>query len=148
MSTVHIVKFRFELQTQLDFFLMVFCVLQVVLLQFQSHLSFILSFPFNLFAQTLQSIVIVPKHLFIVSLLQELLLVIGLQPFDFCFLVPSNFTDQHLIVSSAAVLKQNGEDFPHVGNQSVLALGVLQALFYELVKANGVHKKSSVNPVY
>ena len=148
MSTVHIVKFRFKLQTQLDFFLVVFCVLQVVFLELQSHLSFINSFPFNLFAQTLQSVVVVPKNLFIVSLLQELLLVIGFQPFDFCFLVARNFTDQHLIVSSAAVLKQNGEDLPHIGNQSVLLLGVLQALFYEFVKANGVHKKSSVNPVY
>jgi hypothetical protein len=51
-----------------------------------------------------------------------------------------NFLNKHTIVRSATVFKKNGEDFPDVGDDLVLFLCVLKALFNKFVKADTVNE--------
>jgi hypothetical protein len=116
MRTVHVVEFGFELQTQLHFFLVIFGVLQVVLFKFQTHLLFICPFTFNLFAKPLQSVIIIPQNFLVISLFKKFLLVISFQSLNLSFLIARYFTYQHLVVSAATILQQNGEHFPHISD--------------------------------
>ena len=52
-----------------------------------------------------------------------------------------NLTDQHSVVSSTAVLKKDGEDFPDVGDHRVFLLSVLQARLDQFVETDGVDEK-------
>ena len=79
MSTVHVVKLAFKLQSQLHFFLMVLCVLSILFFELKSHLAFIDSFPFKFFTILLKDFHVLFKNLLIVCLFLELLLVITIE---------------------------------------------------------------------
>lgn len=48
----------------------------------------------------------------------------------------ADFTDEHAVVSAATVLKKDGEDLPHIRDQRVLLLCVLQTFLHEFVKTD------------
>ena len=46
--------------------------------------------------------------------------------------------NEHPIVTLAAILEEDTEDFPDGGNDTVFLLAVLDQFFHELVEADGV----------
>jgi hypothetical protein len=82
----------------------VFGVLQIVLLEFETLLFFVGALSLDLLAQTLEQVVMFPKYFLVLALFKKLLLVIRFQLVHFHLLVPRNLTNEHLVVRSAAVL--------------------------------------------
>ena len=109
---------------------MVFSVLRIVLLKLLAHLLFVRSFPLKLLRILGQSVVRVPQYFLVVRLLLEFQLVILVKSLQLRLLLLRDFTDQHPVVCSTAVLKQYRKHLPNVRNQSVLFFSVLQTFFY------------------
>ena len=147
MRTVHVIKFRLEFKPKLDFFFVIFSVLKVVFLQLKPHLLFVCPFSLDFLGISGQSIVVVSQDFLVVSLLQKLGLVFLLKLIKFSFMFFRNFTDQHSVVSTTTILKQNSKNFPHVGYKSVFLFSVLEALLYEFVESNRINKERAVHTV-
>jgi len=67
--------------------------------------------------------------------------------FDFLLKLQRNLSNQHPVVRLAAVLQEDGEDLPDIGQQSVLVGRMLKTLLDHLVEPNAVHKQAAVNSV-
>ena len=55
--------------------------------------------------------------------------------------------DHHLVIGFAAVLEQDGKDFPHGCEQGVLILCMLKALMDHLVETEGVYEQPPIDSV-
>lgn len=126
---------------------MIFCILQIVLLQFQTHLLLIRSFPFDFFTKTLKGIIVLSKQLLVVRLIKEFLLVLLFQSFYLKFLITGNLTYQHLIIGPATVFQQYSKNFPNVCYQGILLVCMLKTFFYEFIETNRINEKCAVNSI-
>ena len=147
MRRVHIVELGLELEPQLHLFLMIRRVLSEVLLQFQTHLLLIHHLSLQLFANLLLSVKIFFKNLLIVGLFLGLLLIVTVEFVKFGLVLLRNFTDQHTVVSAAAVLEQDRKDFPNARNYRILLLSVLQAAFDQFIEAHRVDEEGSIDTI-
>ena len=147
MSRVHVVQLALELQTKLDLLLMVLRILLVVLFEFESHLSLVHSLPLELLTEFMLSVQVFLEDLLVVCLLLRLLLVLFVKSIKLSLVLLANLTDQHTVVSPAAVFEQDGEDLPDIGYHGVLLPSVLETLLDELIEANRIYEERPVDSV-
>jgi hypothetical protein len=95
----------------------------------------------------LERVLILLENTFVVSLLCELYLVLFIELVELLLVLLGDRLDQEPIVSPAAVLKQNGENFPDARDYCVLLLRVGEHLLDQLVKANRIYEQCSIDPV-
>lgn len=126
---------------------MILAVFSILFLQLQSHLSF-------LFPLSLQSISILLQLLyrrlqspFVVGLIRKLLVVGCFYVVHFLLVISYYGLYQHFVISFAASFKQDGEHSPKRSHILGFGVSVFHALLKELVKANAVHKQSSVDAI-
>lgn len=126
---------------------MVLSILGVLLFEFKSHLTLVHPFFFKRFRILLQYFEILFNDFLVVCLLSKLDFIFLFKILEYFFVLFGDFLNKHTIVSSTTVFKQNGEDFPDVGDDLVLFVCVLKTLFNEFVKADTVDEKCPINTV-
>ena len=75
-----------------------------------------LHFSLELFTHLLLSVEILLQHLLVVGLFLGFLLVVFVELLQFGLVLLRDFTNEHAIVCTTAVLEQDSEDFPNVGD--------------------------------
>ena len=110
MRRMHIVKLRLKFEPQLDLLLVILVVLREVFLQLQPQRFLAHHFALELLAQLPLRVQVLLQHLLIVSLLFSLPLVVTVKTLNLFLVLPGNLADQHPVIRSAAVLKQDCED--------------------------------------
>ena len=113
---MHVVKLTFEFETKLDLLFVILCILSVVFLKFESHLTLVHSLTLELFAKFVLSVEVLFEDLLVVGLLLRFLLVLFVECVQLGFVLFTDLTNEHTVVSPAAVLKQNGEYFPDISD--------------------------------
>ena len=147
MGRVHVVELRLELKSQLDLLLVVLSVLSIILFQLEAHLLLIHHFSLQLLAHLLLGVQVLFEHLLVVGLFLRLFLVVAVQLLQLGLVLLRDLTDQHSVISAAAVLEQDCKNLPDIGDHRVFLLSVLQAGLNEFIEANRVHEETPVDPV-
>lgn len=147
VSRVHVVELRLEFETKLHFFFVVLGVLHVLLLEFEPHLPLTLPLLFQSVVILLEHFELLFQRLFVVGLLLEARLVLLFQLLHGGVVLPGDLGDQHSVVSSTAVLEQDRKDFPDLGDDGILLLGLGQAFLDEFVEADAVDEESTIDAV-
>ena len=83
---------------------MVLCVLSIVFFKLDAMMLLLLELSLDLFTHLLLDIQVLLEHLLIISLLFGLLLIVTVELLEGCFVLLGDLTNQHAVVSSAAVL--------------------------------------------
>ncbi len=87
------------------------------------------------------------EKLFVGSLLIKFCLEFSFELLQSQFVLLVDFRNEHTVVSAAAVLQQDGEHLPDVGDDCVFLVTVLQNLSDELIEPNRINKQGSVHPI-
>ena len=137
---MHLVELGFELQTQLNFLLVVLCVLGVFLFKLKSHLTLVHSLFFERFRVLLEDFHVLLYDLLVVCLLLESCLVLIFELFNLLLVFLGNFLNEHSVISSTAILEQDRKNFPESRYNGVFLVSMVETLFDEFIKTYRVYK--------
>lgn len=130
VNWMHVVKFGFEFEAKLHFFFMIFCVLHVLFLKFQSHLSLTIFLLLEIITESLKCLnVLLELHL-ILCLFIEFLLKLAFHAVHLLLMLFRDLRDEHAVIGFATVLKKDWEHFPDWSYDWVFALGMLKTLLH------------------
>jgi len=87
------------------------------------------------------------KKLFVCGLLVKFGLEFSFELLQSQFVFSVDFRNEHTVVSAAAVLQQDGEHLPDIGNDYVFLVTMLQNLSYKFIEPNRINKQGSIHPI-
>jgi hypothetical protein len=79
MSRVHVIKFTFKFESELDFLLVILGVLRVVFFKLETHLLLVHHFSLEFLTHFLLSVEVLFEYLLVVGLILRFLLVLAVQ---------------------------------------------------------------------